>query len=116
MNRIEYQGMSYEQASRRAELIIKRDGWFDGFVDLEALRHVMLRHIENAAAAKGAMAESKVKPISEYLKAGGEYLLANDLRYDRLLAGEPLTDAMWTECVEDARQRIALAGTGGASG
>lgn len=37
----EYRGMSYEQASREAEHVIKTIGWYAGFRRLEALRAIM---------------------------------------------------------------------------
>jgi hypothetical protein len=39
----EYSGMSYEQASREAERVIARWGWFRGFERLAALRQIMQR-------------------------------------------------------------------------
>lgn len=37
----EYAGMSYERASREAEMVIERYGWYRGFERLEALRGIM---------------------------------------------------------------------------
>lgn len=36
----EYSGMSYEQASRAAALLLQRDGWFRSFDRLAALREI----------------------------------------------------------------------------
>lgn len=38
----EYAGMSYEQASREADRLIKRYGWFRYFERLEQLRKILL--------------------------------------------------------------------------
>lgn len=37
----EYRGMSYEQASREAERLIERHGWYQSFDRLTALREIM---------------------------------------------------------------------------
>lgn len=42
MKHYEYAGMSYEQASREAERLVKL-GWFQNFDRLETLRQIMLR-------------------------------------------------------------------------
>jgi hypothetical protein len=39
----EYAGMSYEQASREAERLVQRKGWFQSFDRLTALREIMQR-------------------------------------------------------------------------
>lgn len=39
----EYAGMSYEQASRQASLIVERYGWFNNFERLSALREIMIQ-------------------------------------------------------------------------
>ncbi len=45
----EYAGMSYEQASREAEKVIQRYGWYQGFERLEVLREIMTREYKRAA-------------------------------------------------------------------
>jgi hypothetical protein len=40
----EYAGMSYEQASREADRLVKR-GWFVNFERIVALREIMLREM-----------------------------------------------------------------------
>lgn len=47
----EYAGMSYEQASREAERIINRLGWFRAFDRLSALRDIMRRALDAACAS-----------------------------------------------------------------
>lgn len=42
----EYAGMSYEQASREAERLVKL-GWFQNFDRLNTLRQIMLRGISD---------------------------------------------------------------------
>ena len=44
MEFLEYRGMSYEQASREAELLIKRAGWYMAFDRLMALYQIMKQH------------------------------------------------------------------------
>jgi hypothetical protein len=39
----EYAGMSYEQASRAAEQVIRVWGWYQGFERLKALHEIMER-------------------------------------------------------------------------
>lgn len=48
----EYAGMSYEQASREADRVLEREGWFGGFLRLESLRALMHQHAM-AAAIRG---------------------------------------------------------------
>lgn len=40
----EYQGMSYEQASRAAERLVQQRGWFQSFERLSELRRIMASH------------------------------------------------------------------------
>ena len=40
--------MSYEQASREAERLIKTRGWFANFDRLVVLREIMARHLRNS--------------------------------------------------------------------
>lgn len=43
MRVLEYSGMSYEQASREASRLIERNGWYQRFERLAALREIMQR-------------------------------------------------------------------------
>jgi hypothetical protein len=42
---IEYCGMNYEQASREAERLINKDGWYKSFDRLGRLRVIMELHL-----------------------------------------------------------------------
>ena len=46
----EYSGMTYEQASREAERLIERDGWYRSFARLVVLRGIMQRQSVSEAA------------------------------------------------------------------
>lgn len=49
---LQYVGMSYEQASREAERVIKsRGGWFANFDRLQILHRIMCEHDERIARA-----------------------------------------------------------------
>jgi hypothetical protein len=52
----EYLGMNYEQASRAADELIKRDGWYKSFDRLAALHDIMQRDKEAQKATKLANA------------------------------------------------------------
>ena len=46
-----YFGMSYEQASKEADFLVKRDGWFKSWDRLIHLHAIMKKHLKNEVAA-----------------------------------------------------------------
>jgi hypothetical protein len=46
MKYYEYAGMSYEQASREAQRLIERFGWYKSFDRLTALKRIMDRGVQ----------------------------------------------------------------------